>query len=237
MIGKHIPSPKSNGSFGGLNDYISGKSKRRLDSEKVAFVDCVNLISVESATVEMESLALQNKRCADPVMHLLLSWRESENPTREQVREAVNITLDEMNLSDCQVVYALHQNTDNMHLHICVSRIDPKTYKAIDATHGWTLNAMERAARRVEHVQGWQVEANVRSEIDPTGRVVPKRNAVMEHIPQEVRNAENLTGEQSAVRKAQEALSGAIADIHSWERLHDFVWIYVGKRHEAFLPL
>jgi hypothetical protein len=47
----------------------------------------------------MESLALQNKRCADPVMHLLLSWRENENPTREQVREAVNITLDEMNLS------------------------------------------------------------------------------------------------------------------------------------------
>jgi hypothetical protein len=87
MIGKHIPSPKSNSSFAGLNDYISGKSKRRLNTEKVAFVDCVNLLSTETATAEMESLALQNKRCADPVMHLLLSWRTNENPTREQVRE------------------------------------------------------------------------------------------------------------------------------------------------------
>jgi hypothetical protein len=102
MIGKHIQSRKSSGSFGGLNDYITGKSKRRLDTEKVAFVDCVNLISAETATVEMESLALQNKRCADPVMHLLLSWRENENPTKEQVKEAVQITLDEMNLSECQ---------------------------------------------------------------------------------------------------------------------------------------
>jgi hypothetical protein len=156
-------------------------------------------------------------------MHLLLSWRENEVPTSGQVLEAVKITLDEMGLSQCQAVYSLHQNTDNHHLHICVNRIDPDTYKAIDPAHGWTRNAMERAARRIEYAQGWQVEANARSEIDPSGQVVTKKNISRETIPQEARDAENLTGEQSAVRKAQEALNNAVKDIASWECLHDLV--------------
>ena len=140
-----------------------------MDTEKVSFVDCVNLISAETATTEMESLALQNKRCADPVMHLLLSWRENESPTREQVRDSVRITLDEMNLSECQAVYALHQNTDNMHLHICVNRVNPNTLRAINPAHGWTRRGMERAARKIEHAQGWQIENNTWSEINGQG--------------------------------------------------------------------
>jgi hypothetical protein len=234
MIGKHIRNPKGHSSFKGLNDYITGKSKRQQPEEKIAYTGCVNLASVETATLEMESCAFQNKRSADPVIHLLLSWRENEVPTSGQALEAVKITLDEMGLSQCQAVYSLHQNTDNHHLHICVNRIDPETYKAIDPAHGWTRNAMERAhgwtrnameraARRIEYAQGWQVEANTRSEIDPSGRVVTKKNISAETIPQEARDAENLTGEQSAVRKAQEVLKDAIKDIGSWERLHDLV--------------
>jgi hypothetical protein len=225
MIGKHIPSPKSNGSFAGLNDYISGKSKRRLDTEKVAFVDCVNLISTETATTEMESLALQNKRCADPVMHLLLSWRENECPSQEQVREAVNIALDEMNLSDCQAVYALHQNTDNMHLHICVNRVNPDTLKAVNPAHGWTRRGMERAARRIEHAQGWQTENNTWSEINEHGEIVTKPRPVNPNrpIPQKVQDMENLTGEQSAIRKAQNALKEKLKGLSSWEDFYNLL--------------
>ncbi|MDR0652568.1 MAG: relaxase/mobilization nuclease domain-containing protein, partial [Synergistaceae bacterium] len=220
MIGKYIPSPKSGGSFGGLNDYISGKSKRRIEGEKGAFADCVNLISVDTATAEMEAIAFQNKRCGNPVMHLLLSWREDETPEREQVLEAVRITLDEMNLSQCQAVYALHQNTDNMHLHICVNRVDPDTLKAINPAHGWTRKGMERAARRIEHAQGWEVENNAWSEIDGQGRIVQKERVPEAVIPQPVKDKENLTGEQSAVRKAQGALKDAAKGLKSWREFH-----------------
>jgi hypothetical protein len=210
MIGKHIRNPKGRSSFKGLNDYITGRSKRQQQGEKIACTGCVNLFSVETATLEMESCASMNKLSPDPVMHLLLSWRENEAPTPEQALQAVEITLDGLNLSQCQAVYALHQNTDNMHLHICVNRIDPETYKAIDAAHGWTRNAIREAARRVEEAQGWQVEKNAWSGI----------GAIKENIPQEARDTENLTGEQSAVRKAQEALSGRIDGIRDWGGLH-----------------
>jgi hypothetical protein len=212
MIGKHIANPKTRSSFQTLNDYITGKSKRRLAEagEKIAFTGCLNLMSVDTATLQMNSLAFQNKRCADPVMHLLLSWRENENPTKEQVIEAVKIALGELNLSQCQTVYALHQNTDNMHLHICVNRIDPETTKAITPAGGWTRRAMERAARRIEHAQGWQTESNTWSEINEQGELVRKPYSPENSVPQKVQDMENLTGEQSAIRKAQNILKDKI---------------------------
>ena len=220
MIGKHIPSHKGHSSFKGLIDYITGKSKNRQDDEKIAYTDCVNLVSVETSVIEMESLAFHNKRCKDPVMHLLLSWRENETPSTDQVREAVAITLDEMNLSQCQVVYSLHQNTDNLHLHICVNRIDPETRKAVNAAQGWSRRGMERVARRIEFVQGWQVEENTWSEIDSQGKLVRKPNDRDHQLSPRIKDAENLTGEQSAVRKAQGVLEDVIKTLTSWDELH-----------------
>jgi hypothetical protein len=219
MIGKHIPSPKGHSSFKGLNDYITGKTSRQ-PGEKIALTGCLNLASVETATIEMESLAFQNKLSKDPVMHLLLSWRENEHPTPEQAREAVTITLDELSLSQCQAVYSLHQNTDNLHLHICVNRIDPETTKAISPAHGWTRRAMEHAARRIERAQGWQTEGNTWSEVDSLGNIVQKPNTSNIRVRQDIKDAENQTGEQSAIRRAQEALKGRINEIDSWDALH-----------------
>jgi hypothetical protein len=220
MIGKHIANPKSGGSFGGLIDYISGKSKRRIYDEKIAFVDCVNLVSVDTSETEMEAVSHLNKRCANPVMHLLMSWREGEIPTKKQVSKAVNIILDEMNLSQCQTVYALHKNTDNVHLHICVNRVDPDTLKAINPAHGWTRRGMERAARRIEHSQGWKTENNVWSVVDGQGKAVNTPIGGREKIPQSAKDKENLTGEQSAIRKAQEALKPLLKGINGWGELH-----------------
>jgi hypothetical protein len=171
----------------------------------------------------MTHIRTQNKRCADPVMHLLLSWRENENPTKEQVIEAVKITLGELNLSQCQTVYALHQNTDNMHLHICVNRIDPETTKAIQAAGGWTRRAMEGAARLIERAQGWQTESNTWSEIDEQGELVRKPYSPENAVPQKVRDMENLTGEQSSIRKAQNILKDKLKGLSDWEGFYSLL--------------
>jgi hypothetical protein len=60
MIGKHIANPKTHSSFRTLNDYITGKTQRRLEEagEKIAFTGCLNLSFVETATMGMEFLGL-----------------------------------------------------------------------------------------------------------------------------------------------------------------------------------
>jgi hypothetical protein len=107
-----------------------------------------------------------------------------------------------------------------MHLHICVNRVDPDTLKAINPAHGWTRKGMERAARRIEYSQGWKIENNAWSEIDEQGRIVPKERVPEAVIPQPVKDKENLTGEQSAVRKAQESLKDTVKGLKSWQELH-----------------
>jgi hypothetical protein len=156
-------------------------------------------------------------------MHLLLAWRENEIPTKGQAIEAVQITLKELGLSQCQVVYALHRNTDNLHLHICVNRIDPETAKAVTPAGGWTRRAMEHAARLVEFAQGWQSGDNAWSYVDKEGKIVQKPKSEKISVPQRINDMENLTGEQSAIRRAQEILKDKINGLSGWDGFHSLM--------------
>lgn len=160
-------------------------------------------------------------------MHVLLSWREGEQPTQEQVDEAAAITLKELDLGDCQAVYALHQNTDNFHLHISVNRICPITHKAIDPAHGWTDKAMERAARKVEAAQGWEIEQNAWTKVTEDGHIeylgkgydndyLPKKSS------QRVNDMENASGEEAAVSKGKSIILPLLnnKDTSGWGDFH-----------------
>lgn len=140
MIGKVIKRKKGlSSSVRRLNMYILNSK----DDHKVQLVGTLGIEGdIKTATTEMEWTASQNTRSRDPFMHCLLSWREGEQPSPEQVRRAAKIALEELGLSGQQCVYALHQNTENLHLHISVSRIDRVTHKAIDAAGGYTKRAM-----------------------------------------------------------------------------------------------
>jgi hypothetical protein len=98
----------------------------------------------------METIAFTNVRCKDPVFHFILSWRELEYPTNEQADEAVKIALAELDLQNCQALWALQADTENRHVHVIVNRIDPETGKAIQPAGNWTHKALERAARKIE---------------------------------------------------------------------------------------
>ena len=56
----------------------------------------------------------------------------------EQVYEAVNIALRELELEDCQALWALQSDTENLHVHVAVSRISHQSYRAIRPVGGWT---------------------------------------------------------------------------------------------------
>ena len=82
-----------------------------------------NIHFTESAADEMESLAFKNPRCKDPLMHIILSWREMELPSNGQVDEAAKIALKELDLQGCQAVWIVHSDTENRHVHVVANRI------------------------------------------------------------------------------------------------------------------
>jgi hypothetical protein len=225
MIGKPIPNPKTPfKSFRALNNYLMAKREGDNAEAKIAYADCINLVDLESATFIMDALSAQRDiRCSNPAFHCVLSWKENEVPTKEQAHEAAIITLKELGLENCHAVYGVHKDTHNYHLQMSVCRIEPDTLKAIDAGGGFTKKAMERAARRVEWSQGWEVENNAWSDIDKEGNSIDIPKFLDKPLPQKACDMENLTGEKSAMRIAKEALENKYESLKSWQEFHKMV--------------
>ena len=222
MIAK-LPAKRrdSRSSFKDLINYCLGVTGHAKNS--VLHVGTKNLNSPpEKAYLEMEGVSYENVRCKNPVLHFILSWRAEESPTNEQVDEAVGIALKELDLQDCQALWALQSDTDNLHVHVAVNRILPETFRAIRPAGGWTKKALERAARKIEITQGWDVERTGRYEVDESGNIF-ERDANARKSPeisQKARDIEAHTGIESLERQAKRKLATILETSASWDELH-----------------
>lgn len=216
MIGK-IPDKRSDGksSFKALISYCMTQ-----DPVKAAHIGFQHVLSPETAATEMEALATENRRCKDPVFHLILSWREMESPTSAQADEAARIALRELGLEDCQALWVLQRDTENPHVHIVVNRIHPETHRAITPANGWTYKAVEKAARKIELAQGWEVEQNGFYVVTEDCEIVEKSKSGKRSISQNAKDSEVHTAIKSAERVAQEIAAPVIRNAKSWHELH-----------------
>jgi len=179
----------------------------------------------EKAYLEMEGLSYENVRSKNPALHFILSWRSDESPTNEQADEAVEIAIKELNLEGCQTLWVLQKDTENLHVHVVVNRISPDTFKAIRPAKGWTKKALERAARKIEFAQGWEIEQSGRYVVDSTGNVHEKvdvevRDSNDEKLSQKARDIESHTGAESFERIAKREILPILESAKSWEELH-----------------
>ncbi len=136
-IGKVIPNPSADGGYGsrvqGLIDYITAPQNTHRD-EKCLYSGTIGFITtdLESQKAEMTALCYAAKRkTADPIMHIVVSFHEHEEPTPAQVDEAVQLMLTELGLDGHQCVYGLHRDTENTHIHIAINRTHPVTERVI----------------------------------------------------------------------------------------------------------
>lgn len=208
--------------IGGLVDYIlAGHDDKGKD--KLAYAGSRNFLTttVAAQKKEMISLAEESIQSKMPVTHWILSWQENEQPTSEQVDEAVSLFLRGMGLAEHQTVYALHKNTGNYHLHIAVNRTHPYTQKVIQPHRGFDINEAHKIIAEIEHRQGWAAQMNARYRVNGQGHVVKnlQRREQMKPKPK-AEDFENATGEKSAMRIAQERAHAVIQNATCWEELH-----------------
>lgn len=216
-----------------LTSYINDPQRLK-ENEKVLYANgrgfiCDDLLSRQH---EMIALASEAPKSKNPITHYLLSWREGEQPTPEQVEEAVSLLLAEMGLVDHQVMYALHQDTDNYHLHIAVNRVHPDTYKVIKPNKGFDIEAGHRSIAKIEMAQGWQSEKNARYTVIENGEIEKDQKPAKGRQPeQRKRDRENRTGEKSAERIAIENAASIIQESTTWPQLHERL-AHAGMRYE-----
>jgi hypothetical protein len=123
---------------------------------------CFEGSSLADWQIEMIAVASRAPRSADPLEHVVLSFRCGEFPTAEQSEEAVSLFLDVLGGAECQAIWSLHGNTDNAHVHLLLNRIDPLSGRATSLGAGWDIDAMHRAVALIEAHQGWASERKSR---------------------------------------------------------------------------
>ena len=229
MIVKKVPTSKAAPTKSkarnvrALADYIAGPHAGG-DAEKVEHRGALNLLNIDhdGQVDEMIDLAETARRSPQPVQHWIMSWREGEQPTPAQANEAVAIFLDEMGLQGHQVIYALHRDTQNCHLHLAVNRVDPETEKVVTVNNGFDHEIAHRAIARIEQRQGWQREDRALFVARPDGdleRSQP-RGERGRQLSSRARDFEERAGERSAQRIALEVAAPIIHEAGSWDEMH-----------------
>ena len=181
--------------------------------------------AIEERRAEMMACANAAVRSPNPLTHWLLSWKEHERPTNEQIDEAVTIFVDYLGLSTHQVIYAAHADTHNIHCHIAVNRFDPIWGKMKKVHNNRDLLAAHRAVAIIVHRQGWQPEARARYSFDGC-KFVPRPGAEEERksgramLEAGALAYEARTGLKSAQRIATEDAAQIMLDAKSWPQLH-----------------
>lgn len=235
MIASKIDNPKKSSGkaarVAGVVDYIT-EPENVNSIEKCIHGEAVNFLShdLKSQKAEMTALAQEAVRSKDPIDHWVLSWKENERPTPEQAREAAAIFIKQCGLEGHQYVYGLHDDTDNVHVHIAVNRVHPDTGKVVKINKGFDKEAGHQAIAIIEKVQGWSVEENARYRVNEKAELVidpaTKRPQIFEKPGKQqeptakAKAMEIQTGEKSAQRVGIEQAAPIIAQAQSWKELH-----------------
>lgn len=134
-----------------LVDYLADPQQSQ---SRVADVSFHNLYAdtLSNAIAEMSATQACNSRCRTPkTLHLLVSFSAGERPTPEQIRDMQSKILKAIGMEGHQCICVAHDDTDNFHFHMAISRINPDDYSARNLPHGCYTHEFVRLAKEFEH--------------------------------------------------------------------------------------
>jgi Relaxase/Mobilisation nuclease domain len=139
--------------FGDILNYTTSLLERRSNVEKCIAVRTHGVLDISTATIEMNAVAAKNTRCKAPAFHFILTWPELEYPSPDAIFDAAENAIKALKLAEHQYVLAVHIDTDNIHCHVAVNRIHPKTFKSRNIE--WAKKTLHLAARQSELKHSW----------------------------------------------------------------------------------
>lgn len=168
---KH-PLPTATSQLLDLAAYID-RSRPGQDMSEVLMDGSLGFVAEErqAQIAEMAVTASEARRSKFPIEHVVLAWREGEQPDRGQLEAAIHITLDELGLRRHQVLWALHDGACQ-HLHLVINRVEPGADRPTKMA--FPFRALGRAVARIEHRQGWEPAENARFVVVETGHVIER---------------------------------------------------------------
>jgi hypothetical protein len=158
--------------FDDIASYISD-SKR--DGKKVGLILVANCRHNEYdlAVAEIKATQALNTRAkSNKTYHLILSFRENDNPAPEMIKEIERSFCDALGFGEHQRIAALHVNTEHPHLHIAINKIHPKTFRLHNPFRDYYIR--DRVCREMEQKFGLCVDNGVDFDAKKKNKAVKK---------------------------------------------------------------
>jgi hypothetical protein len=175
MISKRVKRNKQSSSFKRLGYYILAAktgsaailrtppeeyvvSPQDVDA-KVLMYRMTNCAAYEPEIAIQEIMATQaqNTRSqADKTYHLIISFPRGEIPSREQLEDIEDELCNALGFSEHQRLSAVHDDTDNLHLHVAINKVHPTTLKVLEPYRDYAIR--DRVCQALEEKHGLRVD-------------------------------------------------------------------------------
>ena len=109
------------------------------------------------AIAEIEATQAQNTRSkVDKTYHCVISFPEGEHPSREQLEDIEDSICEALGFGAHQRISAVHQDTDNIHLHLAINKVHPKTLNVLEPYRDYYIR--DKACRMLEQKHGLLID-------------------------------------------------------------------------------
>lgn len=133
MIIKHIPiTKKENSNFKRVANYIV--STKGTDN-RIARIKITNCESedIDGAILEVIATQKHNTRSKnDKNYHFIISFKSGEVPSDNILDSIENYVCNALKMSSHQRISAVHTDTDNLHIHVVVNKINKTSFNMIE---------------------------------------------------------------------------------------------------------
>lgn len=204
MIAKHVPMRSLGKSdFAGLVNYVTDAQRKDHRLGQVQITNC-DAVSVRDAITEVLATQHTNTRAkGDKTYHLIVSFRTGEQPSADTLRAIEERICAGLGYGEHQRVSAVHNDTDNLHIHIAINKIHPTRHTMHEPYYAH--RALAELCTALERDYGLE-----RDNHEPRQRGAEGRAADMERHA----GVESLVG--WIKRECLDEIKGA----QSWQELH-----------------
>lgn len=204
MIAKQVPMRSLGKSdFASLAEYITdGQSKdHRLGQVQVTNCEAA---SIQDAITEVLATQHLNTRAkGDKTFHLIVSFRPGEQPTADTLRAVEKRICAGLGYADHQRISAVHNDTDNLHIHIAINKIHPARHTMHEPYY--SHRALAELCANLERDYGLQVDNHMPHQTGAEGRAA---------------DMERHAGVESLVGWIKRECLAEIKAAQSWQELH-----------------
>ncbi len=160
MIAKRAPRRRdSKSSFTELARYILDLKNAGQKVDGVRVSNCLSDTEL-LAIKEIEATQALNRRTKnDKTYHLIVSFRAEEKPTAEQLSDIEDEICQSIGLGAHQRIRVVHNDTDNLHMHLAINKIHPGTHNCIEPYYDHFK--LDETCRQLEQKHGLQVDNRI----------------------------------------------------------------------------